>query len=471
MKTLPLYHDSGSEPSTFVVLSTQNDAFSLSPQVMQYDAQSWIADLKTVKLYWQDQCRRAQKSFPQVLIERLRQSQADQPFQVVVCKNPWQGLLALTYLKERDLQGLFNLESTFGKNLYNNISWSAWFEAAEGLSKFFPLHYKRFKEAKFFADLNKFQQAIHKLDVQFSQSKQLLNAASIKRRFGGFVGMIWAWTLGESSTGFIEEFPWQDFEPPLELRVTRHLEYPLMHWQPIEPFLKDDLNLLCQLSTWNESYLVDTLLWKIIFHDLSFIVVPIHFRYPHKLHRDRPEHKIALSQIHLNFENVRTELSKKNLELHLPEESLIVGWELKVQKWMFSNNSTSCLFEDFTEQNAAAIEKLANQLAVKMERYQIKRDFVPEQSFSRESAGPYTDDDVSNNPLLCSDRPLFIWDKPHTLERPLRNKTFLERVSLKWWERSQTSSRNYYKAMTSSNTLSWVYQDSSGKWYEHGIYT
>lgn len=293
------------------------------------------------------------------------------------------------------------------------------------------------------------------------------------------------------------DFPWVSFTSPEQPKVSRHLDFPLCEWEQISPILCSDLDRLCNLEEFRDGERVVSLEWRIVFQDLSYLVIPIKFRHPHSLHNEMTRHCTALLQALYAFESSLrgSPLDRARLDELIPIEP-IVSWAVSISERLVLPDQLVNLFADSESLGGAANTRLSslaakekelleieNRLPVMLESYELRHDPLPEDSyavFNRKESYEVETKVVPTLMAQAQNRPLFIYREPIALD-DARNSipgTFTERTLDKWWRTNEDSKkrplqRDYYRMITREEKAFWVFRDNakhSESFYIHGIF-
>jgi hypothetical protein len=158
----------------------------------------------------------------------------------------------------------------------------------------------------------------------------------------------------------------------------------------------------------------------------------------------------------------------------------IVAWELKVLERLIIPAFMADLF-DRTAASTSLVE-LENRLGVPLHAYHLKTDWQPEDAYVllRSTAHDTASQDYLHASLIAAaqHRPLFIFSKPVPYNQKGQSSgwQFLERTMAKWWEPRPIGDpvpsiqRDYYRMIDPDQRNFWVYKNSLGQWYMHGIF-
>ena len=459
----------------------------LTPRLMQWRQGVWLLDLSSCHRYWQGQAAK-QRCSVTALIEDILRRCLGPTMRAVMAEHPWRALLALGQMRARDLNGFLDLQQTFGRAFYQQVSWDCWFRLAEELG----IHaenqsWPRFKLTTLRRQVRQMEAVIGHIQPQaipgrglaqsYISSWRQVEAASIRRRFGATLALLWQWSFPhidqpEPQTHRLE-FPWLSWLPPERPQISRHLEVPLVHWDELALLLVEDFDRLCALPSWDEQERVTAISWNLTLDDLSVVTIPIRFRHPHSLAREQGKHQTALLQASYSF------LSHQKTAKRERDSRSIIGWSLVLEERLVLPPFLRDLFGETNDSDQRLLLQLENQLSVPLERYQLRQDWVPEVAFTTcsnqseacagdDSSSPSTDDTLW---LATARRRPFYIDEPYPLDTAgiSTGRIFLERVTGKWWLASSgLSQRDYYAVIDQQSRWLWAYRDENGKWWAHG---
>jgi hypothetical protein len=472
---------------------------SLTTEVMQWTENIWIMDLSRFYGYWLKQARRSamspqalwRKVFNRLLGEEPMENQSkiislSPIYRTCSAHNPWSAVLLLQAMRKRQVTGLISLDSRSGQSLFREISWKTWWEQVELLE----LHlqtakFKGFKKAGFKGQCKRLKLAAPRLDFKRPWELHILNRAGMKKRFGETLANVWSWSYERNrkpaQTIYQTQFPWKpwQFAPPP--RIIRHPDYPLLYWEQISPLLMEDLSKLCTLQK-NSSEKVTRIDWQLTFEGLEKLKVPIRFRNPHSLLDEKEKHTTALLQANYGF----TEAINKRFPIDPQGGGLdimppILCWEIQITGCLHIPDLVLDIFGGTQEEirELDALLQLENELPVNLSRFSSREDWLPEDSFLEEhfeSEEIATENPETSRSLeaLAEERPLYIRSSPLPVQS-MGKKTadsFLESTMTKWWKAGQSpgQERNYFKHIDPEGNSLWVFQDTAGQWYQHGIF-
>ncbi len=445
----------------------------LTPRLMSWEDDVWLLDVTPCLSYWRQRAgTKGVFGLFQDILKRFKPN----PLRVCAAQNPWQAVLLMLLMRERNMHGFVHIGQNFGLSIYQQLSWNIWWQGWVSLKRHFSAVTAKTKQRKLEQEMRGAERAIERMRWANPYDCQHLSGESLKRRFGQTIAMVLMWTFGlhDEPQGLWpmidDEFPFIPYASPESATKDRHLDFPLCDWQPIEELLREDFDALCKHPAYAAQDLVTSLEWSLTLHDLSYLTVPIVFRYPHDLRADAPLHPVALLQANLNFLSVRSQLEKKYEELgQLPPP--IIGWKLEIKGALPTMHQMFDLFEGATAQELSELNRLENLVAVPLVKYDLTEDWCPEASFiARSEVEPRPVEQPSLEALGRS-RPPFIYHQPIPLPTsPLSSlKRFLERTMDKWWRSHANKQRDYY-LMIDGEEQKWVFQDSQGRWFKHGLF-
>ena len=323
------------------------DIFSLTPRVMRWDQNIWLFDLTPCRNFWGIRRENEGKNIYE-LLEQILASSFNEEFLSVFGNHPWQCLLFLDFLLKKKSKGVFSLSTILTRRIYKSISWDQWFGPLGILSGHLScLKIKGFRESEFRSKQAQLKRFVRRMDLGGPFDLSQADAASVRRRFSGWLGEVWAWTFH----GFLEDkkqnpnlfnssenqidlglFPWIPFqldEPP---GVIRHLEYPVNRWDIIEPLLVEDFSKLCAMKSWSEKERVSSIIWTITLYNLEELRLDLSFRNPYSLHMDsRNGFKTALYQAYYAYMGLVDKLKARDTDLDLPEDIPFVSWQVDIK--------------------------------------------------------------------------------------------------------------------------------------------
>lgn len=457
----------------------------------------WLLDLRPVWPYWCHQAgisgHKIQTNDQESLHAFLRQAislLAGEGALAVMDASPWRALMGIEVMRERGLDGFVFGHNPIGRNLVNEASWDIWFRLADEVAlHWFGCGRERFNLQVFRRQAHQMAQGMERLGIRNPVALVEMPALAIRRRYGAALHDLWLWTAnlhGDDESGLIG-FPWVLWRQQESIQVKRHLDTPLLEWEHIETVLRDDVDRLCaQLEKLGVGRVL-SLEWRVVFLDLSCLVIPIRFRHPHDLPAESPHHRTALLQACYAFEDAIPTAMGAAVDLGLYEKA-IGSWELLVTEKIILPPVMRDLFGSIMDSGEDRLQELENRLPVPLNAYEVTSNWIPEDGYCLRIPGhsgdPTTElkqsEDVSHPSLqaLGLRRPLFVYPKPRACPQPVnhsRGWSFCERIMDKWWRSGSASiqgsmQRDYYMMRDEDERSVWVFKDGSGKWYVHGMY-
>jgi hypothetical protein len=254
------------------------------------------------------------------------------------------------------------------------------------------------------------------------------------------------------------------------------------------------------LDSWSKGERIVSLEWRLTLADLTPLLIPLHFRHPHALHTEHGSHKTALLQAFYAFEQTqRARRQRPRLRdgyESIPSLFAIASWELCITERLTLPRQSLGLFgdqntvEDGVGHTNHPLLRLENKLSVPLTAFDLCSDWLPEDSFApvqKDSSTARGEGDTLTRyahglavSAVSKDRPLFLYREPEPLLESTSSTTtvFNERTMHKWWDRPQDGSsdtekvlqRDYYRMMDRHRRSLWIYRDSQGQQFIHGIY-
>jgi len=501
-------------PRVYMALTAGDEAQDklqfLTTRVMRWSEQSWILDISPFVRYWRTRAQSAGVtvvSLWRTALNRIFEPTGDSgrekviaispPYRAACATNPWLALLMLYGMEARGVQGLVWQQSRTGKSLLSGTSWDVWWRGTVAVNDhFLAVKRKGFQPARFRAQCHRLKLGVARLGFRLPGEMHILNEQGVKKRFGSELALLWRWTFDEtvgrsregSETGsgqavpflYRISFPWQGFRFREPLLVKRYPDYSLEHWEQIAPLLSEDLDRLC-LCLEKSGEQVVRLDWTVTLEDLTCLQVPILFRNPHDLRREAGDHRTALSQARYAFEDAAREHYPPSPEGDVETVLLISNWELALSESLVVPDVCFDIFGEMAEKEGELdiLLRLENELPVVLNRFSTIRDWLPEDSYTCrelawEEAEDYPTDMQRSLDAIAEERPLYIRSKPLPLkvsDRKSRGR-FLESTLDKWWQKGGPAliERNYFKHVDGDGNATWIFRDSAGEWYQHGIF-
>lgn len=484
---------------------------SLTSRLMRWSDTIWLLDLTPCASYWEARARAAGGSAADLIRATLEASlqRLGGSLRAVFAAHPWQAALLLTHMQERRLTGVVvgpsqdarpdysgssqpSLRASFGDILFKDLTWEVWWECAEQLAdhlKASETTKRRFDPVRFKSQCAQLRRAVKRLGLATPYHLRALPPAQIQRRFGAVLRDMGQWAYGApvpaSEALFETGFPWQSFVFTSLPSVMRHLESPLCEWSHLESLLREDFDRLCELSSWLAGERVVSLEWQIVLPDWSRLVIPIRFRHPHSLHLEKGSHATSLLQALYAFEGSR--LRPAGEDGPILHDTSILGWTLVITERLRLPPRSLGLFEptvfwvdggktggrpDAQGADELALLQLENKLKVPLESFALRSDWLPEDSYAR--GAPVSSDDVGRPlQMLAAERPLYLYRRPIPFDPKGRSCAwrFVERTMGKWWsDQGRHLQRDYYRLTDGEHKDHWVFKDTQGQAYMHGVY-
>ena len=505
-----------SRPRVYMALETGSEEReklqSLTTQVMRWSGEIWILNISPFFRYWQIRSQAAGSAIIPLWRAALSQifeapNVADREkiiplapsYRASCAVNPWLSVLMLYGMQERNIRGLIPQQSRVGQTLLKDINWECWWRGASAISDhFLTARTRGFKPAKFRQQSHRLKLGMARLNIRRPGEMNILNESGVKKRFGTELSRLWRWTFTERSgtsqsdiSGGSDEhtplsphrsgFPWRGHRFRDSPLVNRCLDYPLERWEQVAPLLVEDLDKLCGCLE-NSGEQVSRIDWHVTLDDLNRLHVPIRFRNPHNLLRERGSHQTTLLQANCAFEGaVREQFSPTSAAEELETAPLIHNWELVLSETLIVPDIFFDIFGEIAgkEGDLNILLRLENELPVALNRFESCRDWLPEDSYTCTELGQ---EEIESPPsemqrsldAVAEERPLYIRSEPLSLigmERK-RQGRFLESTLNKWWQSPEPAAieRNYFKHVDPDGNATWIFQDSAGNWYQHGIF-
>lgn len=493
---------------------------ALSPTIMSWSSSFWLVDLRSCASYWSQRAQRHGLPVTVFFQQMICELYGDR-CRAALAPHPWQAVLMVREMSARDLQGLLLAQSPFGQTLLHDLSWSSWWDCVATLAEHFvQVGRRHFNPSLFRRQCRDMRRAMGRLGTPSAGQLRAMPTPALARRFGSTLGELrdWAYTdaappeggdpnhgkmrlLFAENTAFTSGFPWQSQTHLKQPAVVCHLETPLREWAHLESLLREDFDRLCHLDSWSEGERIVCLEWHLTLSDLTTLTLPLRFRHPHALHSEQGVHKTALLQASYCFAN-----SQRAAALHIPLRDgyepltalfAVVGWELRITERLTLPRRSISLFDDHSavegeeaHADQGYLLRLENKLPIPLIAFDLCPDWLPETSFSEASATKSaTTKEVDALTLyahglaaaaVSERRPLFLYRHPEPLDPQILARTgrFYERTMHKWWGAAPTHlagearvlQRDYYRLRDPQSRSLWVYRDSLGQCFIHGIY-
>ena len=120
---------------------------------------------------------------------------------------------------------------------------------------------------------------------------------------------------------------------------------------------------------------------------------------------------------------------------------------------------------------------MENRLPVQLDSYEVNSNWIPGEGYLVGFSDQDAQDQSSSMTSILEvskKRPMFLFSRPRPwVQSPNRSSVweFCERVMEKWWSGGgRFSQRDYYRLQDDDQKSMWVFKDTAGKWYIHGVY-
>lgn len=486
---------------------------AFTPRFMEWSKQGiWILDLRICRSFWTAKAHALGMDTVALIRKALQEhfTQEHQShitighnagYQAVLADSPWQAVLFLNYIKDRNLGGLVNLHSPFAKNFRKELSWQAWWETVAAIVEHLTAtKLKSFSSSYFHNQCCQMQRAVKRLGVATPWDLREADSLAVGRRFGSVLRDLWRWTWentehratnrqlpheedAHSTDGifdFANGFPWRGVTVKEAPAIARHLDDPLLEWDYIEPLLQEDLGRICDLDSWDARDGVVRLEWRVVSYDLTILEIPICFRHPHSLasERNRSFMTTTLQAYYSFHQAMKNAIAADHEDSPIHPVSPIISWQIIVAERIQLTDRIKSLFAT-DEGDYSDLLALENRLPIHLVGYSLSDDWLPEDSYRLEA-----EIDIANklnhqrsSPSFMAQsrmRPLFIYKNPIFFDHqaPSAGRVFVERIMTKWWKLKDQESlqRDYYRFPGPDKQLLWVFKDLLGHWYIHGIF-
>lgn len=459
-------------------IASEETLCCLSNHLMQWSNQIWIMNLSPFAQYWKQQASVSDstvsvlwrnilnRTFGEMPDDSAAALQLQQPYLAAVANHPWKALLLIGAMKQHAFSGMITEWSRAGERLLASCSWEIWEQNIRQLGEIWETAgLKKFRASRLRSQTERFLSIAQRTGIYQIQDSSILNRESIQKRFGREIAAVWNWQFPSDThhkAYDLPEFPWKPYWFHKPLITRRHTDFPMKHWEQIQPDLQEDFN---RLANQIEQKQLTDIHWTIRLEELRELSLTIHFRNPHSLAAEKDHQKTALLQAFYRFQD--------HPFLKEQDTSGIIYWQLEIKSLfrppaVFYNIFGELQGEDSGEDGLAG---MANQLPVKLERYRIHEDWLPEDSWQSYSPSNNHKERVFSEKsiLIPADkRPLYIRTHPKLIES--QQGLFLEKVMGKWWRPNGNTERTYYQYTDPSGNRYWVFRDPQGRWFEHGIY-
>jgi hypothetical protein len=447
-------------------------AFVLSPAAMRWSDRIWLARLEDCRGFWLMQKKKLRLKLAGLFDPLLRHHYGERYIAVLGC-HPWQCLLYLDYQLRHRGRGIYLLQGRLERNIYRRLDWDSWLRPQLVLAEHLgEIGAHGFRGDDFSARQAQLRRFVERIEIATPAAMGTAGPASIRRRFGRWLGLVWHWSFTDSHA--LNFFPWRQHRPPRVPAVTRDLDYPLNQWACVEILLREDLERLCRQTQNDDCMHVNRMRWKVVLFNGQRIDLDLSFRNPYSLHRDRPAFETALYQARYLYEDRMARLRARDHDLDLSCSMPFIRWRIEIAERITLAPRLLDLFAGEVEEiDFLRIMELQNKLPRAFESYRAEAAFLPERSFSDavigESRGANYDPFAWVSGAFS--KPLFHCQPAVPMPAPERaRKIFLERGSAPWWqaEDAMQSIRDYYIVRDGRGRASWAYRTRDGAWFKQG---
>ncbi|MBK26226.1 MAG: hypothetical protein CME70_19665 [Halobacteriovorax sp.] len=452
-----------------------DEAFALGSRVMQWSEEILLIDLSNVYNYWK-WAAQGEELLP-FFERKLKELFGETQLQFCFAHHPFQAVLNLKQQEE----SFTCLGTPQGDLYFRQQDFRYWESALEEFGKHIPS-----KElAEFRKNIGRFNRFLERMKINRPFDILNIKQDSLERRFGKWLGRVWSWVFkgfekvkpeplqGDlfqtNFSSFDISFPWQGTllkEMPF---IKRFLDHPLIEWEHMCEPLVEDMNKLLKEYRELRQERVTRINWVVTLESLEEKSCSIIFRNPHSLLDDAPKFETFLFQAYYSYLSMMKEIEAREDNLDFPIRMATVGWRLEVQESL----RTAHLNEDLLSGSVSSSRmEMENKLPLSLQSFGLRPSFFPEVSF-----GPREDEYLGEKlPWLAASKrkPLFIFNKiePLVLEGNYK-KTFLERVSTIWWHGAEPElgDRDYYLIEDNEGIMWWAFQEPTGGWFKHGLFS
>ena len=515
--------ENSDKTSYLVVYATADNTLSkllqLSPKVMVWSQDCYIVSLTPTLSYWENIAKQHARSCFDLWQHILQSELKGHNMYAVLCAHPWPGLITVATMLELGIRGFYSWDTAYIQNIYRHFSWETWWQISGQYLNHTTEHgFENYSwREKTLKALGQLKKTAKRLACERPQQLCSLPDEQIRRRFGSVIQQLWQWSFVEPKKHkkdnlFPCVFPWHFYENLQKPTVKRHIDGHLESWQQIEEGLREDLNRLCFLKSFNQKEYTVELEWRLVLHNLGEIPVLISFRHPHSLPAEIPSQRTALLQIQYAFEEKMKIEGKKYIDIESPMPP-IIAWSLSVESSLLPSNNFTLIFNELNQDHNELIQ-LENKLHIPLNSYKSIDHWIPEHAFANQGELEQKQHQKAME-AVGAIRPLFIYENPQSFEHKDTSAmwVFLERTMDCWWltqgqdvggaclksskdkasrseqqqftkvneQRSdednaefglfkQALRRDYYSYVKGDKRY-WVYRDADKKWYIHGIFS
>ena len=446
--------------------------FALSPAAMRWSDGIWLARLEDCRGFWLMQKKKLRVRLAGLFDPLLRHHHGECYIAVLGC-HPWQCLLYLDYQLRHRGQGIYLLQGRLERNIYRRLDWDSWFRPQRVLAEHLgEIGARGFRAEDFAARQAQMRRFIERIEIATPAAMRAAGGASIRRRFGKWLGLVWHWSFADSHE--LNFFPWRQYRRSRVPAVTRELDYPVSQWALVEALLREDLERLCRQTRGDDCMHVNRMRWNIELFNEQRLDLDLSFRNPYSLHRDRPGFETALYQARYLYDEQMTRLRRRDHDLDLPCSMPFNRWRIEIAERITLAPRLWDLFaSEIDEVDWQRVMELQNKLPRAFESYRPESSFLPERSLVEAAAGESDGADYDSLAWVsgAANKPLFYCQPAEPIEVSERaHKVFLERGSAPWWlaEDGMLSIRDYYILRDGRGRASWAYRTRDGAWFKQG---
>ncbi len=446
---------------------THESHLTFSPNLMQWSDNLLIIDLTTTSSFWRKKGSVMNLSPIGLIQSILNQLEIKR---TVFSDNIWKGITLFYFMKSRDLEGTIDLNSSFGKKIYEQLNWFAWFKFIQSYGEHLQLiKRKGFNLKKFQKQCFTMRSTVKKLNLLSPWDLKEADENALQRRYGPVIADLWSQLFGRKTKICDLWIPWKP-KPPIQIHRT--LEYPLNKWDQLVPFIQQDLNQFFLMSNWISGLQIIKFNWIIYFEDHGDVLIPVEFRYPHDITTEKNHHKTSL----FLFEKalLKTISEKNEIDNDLLTDSPALSWSFEITDWMVFPDQVLTIFgtEPSKEDWGLQLNKLENKLSVPLIEFSIKPDWIATNCYE---VGGATCNRFEKHQFVwkqsAKSKPIFLFQTPEPLK--FRGKLqFLERNMIKWWKQPYSNFHylDFFKLTDRFQKSFWVAKDPEQNWWVHGIF-
>ncbi len=445
----------------------------LTPSVMQWADTDWVMALHPVMAYWRgiagDSPDRhtailgiwkrtlCSAFFPNLKPPTTPFEWEQLPVQAVWAHHPFVALLMMSHMKHSTQFGWIVEGGPRFNHIWQRVNWATWEHAVKTCLG----HWDRCKAKGFTLNnatqsLSRLMRLIRRLGIAKPADLYQLPIEGIRRRFGPWMAHCCDWTRLDAPD--IRYFPWQQWQPPLTITKTRHLDDPTHDWSGLTGVLCDDLDTLSAQLRGG----ITAMTWALQFETNEWISFPIRFRNPHAAQREQGKHPTILRQ----FQAVLAQFNHRRRITQLPR---ITGWTLEITGQLALTATQLTLF-DFEADAAheAALAQLENNVPIPLDRFQRVAHWTPGDDWTIGIARDTPWQAIHTGETMGA--PLFFWRTPRRIQgdRPSRTTDSFTTL-IPWWKGAKAQWDRWYEARRINGQSEWAYWDGAG-WWSVGLY-